>query len=496
MCIDKNDKLLNLVSSKENHKVLRESADPQLDLDSNRVPPRKDTAVIGIVPLTPSQAWYLNAQNYQPNRYSLIRMFEVDRHFDPDRLQQVLIYLWKIHDILRARFIRNSNKWKQIIDGAEQSVPDFRVYNLADISVEDEDLTIEKYMELLRESMHITQGPLMLTAYLNFGLKRPGRLIMIVHHFLVDAISISILIKDLQIAYRQLCEGQAIDLPAKSTSIKEWIELLYEYLLSDEHHKTIDYLLTLPWSKIPSLPLDFPKNFDQNFYYSIDKVTISLTKDETDILSQKVPLVLNTKVENVLLWALTKVISEWIGSKLVEIKVAGNGRKMIPDQKHLDLFRTVGYIVAFRTLLLENIKYADWSQEIILFCKQINSIPNNGYDYFLAASLNNNNQVIRKLQKIRDIKQYLDYSEIVFNYRGSIFEKIEENSELKLVHQSCDFDPRNRKLAKINFAGDITNHCLNIIWEYSNNLYKRETIERLAGKYIYIIKDLVQKLAG
>jgi hypothetical protein len=496
MCIYKDDKLLNSVDSKGNHEVLGKSAKSQPDLDNDLLPQRKGTAVIDVVPLTPAQVWFLNAQKYQPNRYALIRMFEVNRHFDPNRLQQVLNYLWKIHDALRARFIRCSDMWKQIIDGPEQSAPDFRVYNLTDVPVENEGLTIEKYMELLKKSINITQGPLMVTAYLNFGPNRLGRLIMIVHHFLVDAISISILIKDLQTAYRQLCEGHAIDLPKQGTSIKEWIELLYEYLLSDEHHKAIDYLLTLPWGKIPGLPLDFPQNLDQNFNYSTAKVIVSLTEEETIILTQKVTEVLNTKVENVLLWALTKVISEWIGSNLVEITVVGNGRKMIPDQKNLNLFRTVGYLVALRSLLLENIKYVDWSQEIAFFCKQVNSIPNSGYDYFLAASINNNNQIISKLQKIRSIEKYLNSGEIFINYRGSIFEKNKESSELKLVYQGGDGEPHDNRLRKINIVGDIANHCLNLVWEYSYNLYKLETIEKLAEKYINIIKDLVQKLTG
>jgi hypothetical protein len=459
------------------------------------IQPRKGIAITGIVPLTPSQAWFLNIQNYRHNHFNIIRMFEVDRQVNPDRLQQVLNYLWKIHDSLRARFILRGDKWIQIIAGLEQSAPDFRVYNLADVSVEDEGRTIEKYVELLQENINITQGPLMMAAYLNFGPRRPGRLILILHHFLVDAISIAILDKDLQIAYRQLCEGHVIALPEKGASIKKWAELLHEYVLSDEHYKTIDYLLTLPWGEIPDLPLDFPQNRDQNFNYSTVKVTVSLTKEETNILNQKAPLVLNIGVDNVLLWALTKVISRWTGSKLVEITLFGNGRDMIPGQKYLDLSRTVGYLATRRTLLLENIKCADWSQEIVLFCKQIKNIPNYGYDYFLAASLNNDSQVIRKLQKIRNIEKYLNYSEIYLNYRGLIFEN-KASSELKLLHLSdVSVDPQNSRVRNFNICGDITNHCLNIVWEYSYNLYKRETIERLANQYIRIIKDLIRKLA-
>jgi acyl carrier protein len=471
---------------------------PQTGQPTKNRQPRKDAVVTGIVPLTPTQAWYLNIQNYQPDHFNVSRMFEVDNNFAPDKLKQVLIYLWNIHDSLRTRFIRCGKKWEQIIDEPEQSAPDFREYNLADTPIEDEERNVEEYADLLQRSINIMQGPLMLTAYLNFGSKRPGRLILIVHHFLVDGISMATLVKDLQTAYRQLCEGQAIDLPEKGASIKEWAELLHKYVLSDEHLKTIDYLSALPWGEVPGLPLDYPQNHDQNFNNSTTKVTELLTKEETIILNRKAPLVFNTKVDNVLLWALTKVISEWTGNKLVEITLVGNGRDMIPGQKNLDLSRTLGDLATRRTLLLENIKSAEWSQEIVLFCEQIKMIPNNGYDYFLAASFNDDNKVTRKLQKIRNIEKYLNYSEIYLNYRGLIHDENDKSSKLKLARLSCgsDINPQNNRLRNFNILCDITDRCLNIVWEYSYNLYKRETIERLAGKFIQIIKDLIAKLAS
>jgi [acyl-carrier-protein] S-malonyltransferase len=457
--------------------------------------PRKSTAVTGNVPLTPSHGLFLNLKNNRLDHFNIIGIFEVDSHFDTDRLQQVLLYLWEIHDALRARFIRRDGKWMQIIAEPEQSAPDFRVYNLADISTEDADRTIEKYAKLFQENINITQGPLMITAYFSFGPKRPGRLMLIINHLLVDGFSISILIKDLQTAYRQLEEGHAIDLPEKGASIKEWAELLHEYVLSDEHLKAIEYLLTLPWGESHGLPLDYPQNCDQNFNYSSAKVTVSLTKEETLILNRRIPLVLNTGVDNVLLWALSKVIFEWTGSKLVEIVMVDNGRNMIPVQKCLDLSRTVGFLATRQTLLLKNYESADWLREVALFCEQIKRIPNNGCDYFLAASLTKNNQVIKKLSKIRSIEKFLGYSEIQLNYRGSILDN-NESSALKLL-QSYDvsFDPQSDRLRNLNIYCDIFNHCLNIVWEYSYNLYKRETIERLADKYIHIIKDLIHKLA-
>jgi non-ribosomal peptide synthase protein (TIGR01720 family) len=455
---------------------------------------QKKTPVEGMAPLTPLQAWYLNQWDelIQPDRFNISRLLEVDSDFDPAKLQQVLTYLWKIHDILRAHFVRNGVEWRQIIAGPGQSAPDFREYNLTNLPVEDEERIMDEYAELFQGSINLTHGPLMIVAYFNLGPIRPGRLMLIASHLILDGNSITILIKDLQTAYNQLRTGNPIALPESSLSIKEWSELLHEYLLSDQHRKTIDYWLARPWDKIPNVPIDYPQNRGQDLISTSAKIKVSLTEDETHLLSRKVPLVHNLEVENVLLWALTKVISEWSGSKLVEIQTIGNGRDLIPNQKYLNLSRTLGWLATFRTMILENIEFADLFQEIALFCGQIKKIPDNAYGYHLLLAYNNDTHLVKRLKKIRKGEVYL-------NYRGLIDQLgNDEINGFKLLRQFCGFDinQQNNRLYTLYIAGDIINHCLTFVWSFSDRLFRKETVERLAEKYINIIKDFITKLEG
>jgi acyl carrier protein len=364
---------------------------------------QRKNSVEGIVPLTPLQAWYLNQWDelIQPDRFNISRLLEVDSNFNPAKLQQALTHLWEIHDILRAHFVRNRDKWRQIIAGPGQSVPDFREYNLANLPVEDEERTMDEYAELFQGSINLTHGPLLIVAYFNLGPTRPGRLMLIASHLLLDGNSTTILIKDLQTAYNQLREGNPIVLPESSISIKEWSELLQEYILSDCHRKKIDYWLSLPWDKVTYLPIDYPQNRGQGLINTRAEITVSLTEDETNLLTRKVPLMLNLEVENILLWALTKVISEWTGGKLVDIETIGNGHDLIPNQKYLNLSRTLGWISAHRTLILENIESPDLFRELSLFCEKIKKIPNNGYGYHLLLAFNDDAQLVKCLKKIK-----------------------------------------------------------------------------------------------
>jgi non-ribosomal peptide synthase protein (TIGR01720 family) len=455
---------------------------------------RKSLSVEGLIPLTPLQAWYLNQWDelIQPDRRNISRMFEVDGNFDFGSLKQAMAYLWKIHDVLRARFVRHGVKWQQVIDGPDQSPPDYREYNLKNTPIADEEANIDEYAELLQESINITHGPLIIIAYFNFGPQRSGRLMLIASHLLLDGNSITTLIKDLQIAYRQLREGNPIDLPEKSLSIKEWTELLHEYVLSDCHRQTIDYWLALPWGDVSDLPIDYPQNRGQNTLNSIATVTMSLTKEETAILTRKIPLALKIEVENLLLWALTKIISEWTNNKLVEIQMMGNGHDLIPDKKYLNLSRTLGWLATFRSLMLESIKSADLLQEIALFCEQIKKIPDNGYGYFLLTAFNDDEHVTKLLKKVRK-------GEIYLNYRGSIDQvNNDEFYEFKLIRQFCGLNqnPQNNRIYTFGIFGDIINYCLTFNWEYSLNLCRKETVEKLAGKFIRILKNIISKSAG
>src|SRR5262245_2076967 len=76
-----------------------------------------------------------------------------------------------------------------------------------------------------RESLELTDGPLVRAAYFNCG-KDPGRLLIIVHHLAIDIVSWWILLEDLETAYHQLESGHSIELPPKTVSFKAWAKQL------------------------------------------------------------------------------------------------------------------------------------------------------------------------------------------------------------------------------------------------------------------------------
>ena len=62
--------------------------------------------------------------------------------------------------------------------------------------------------------------------WLDLGGTRSGRLLLIAHHLVVDAVSWRILVEDLQTAYAQLGKAQAVDLGPRTSALREWTQAL------------------------------------------------------------------------------------------------------------------------------------------------------------------------------------------------------------------------------------------------------------------------------
>lgn len=81
----------------------------------------------------------------------------------------------------------------------------------------------------MARSLHLSEGPLVQVVWFEMGKGLPDRLLIVVHHLVIDGVSWRIFLEDLQTAYRQAVQGGPIDLPPKTTSFRQWTERLRRY---------------------------------------------------------------------------------------------------------------------------------------------------------------------------------------------------------------------------------------------------------------------------
>ena len=84
----------------------------------------------------------------------------------------------------------------------------------------------------IQGSLSLT-GPLMRAVHYRLP-ERNNRLLLVLHHLVVDAFSWRVLLADLETAYAQVVSGRPIRLPEHSVSYGDWARALASYAESDE----------------------------------------------------------------------------------------------------------------------------------------------------------------------------------------------------------------------------------------------------------------------
>jgi amino acid adenylation domain-containing protein len=281
----------------------------------------EQSLVTGVVPLTPIQHWFFGQNLPEPHHFNQSFLLEVPANLQPELLKQALQKLLYHHDALRLRFVQQEGQWQQynsdVSDGVSLGIAD-----LSDLPQAEQLRTIEARADAAQRTLNLADGPLMRVVLFHLG-NSPGRLLIVIHHLAVDGISWRILLEDLSGAYKQLETGKSIQLPAKTTSFKDWAIRLQDYARSQEYSQ-LDYWLDSMQLPIALLPLDYAAVAQDNTVASSRIVSVYLSGEQTRALLQDVPGAYNTQINDVLLTALVQTFTRWTGSHSLLIDLEGS----------------------------------------------------------------------------------------------------------------------------------------------------------------------------
>ncbi|MFI3155314.1 MAG: amino acid adenylation domain-containing protein [Methylococcaceae bacterium] len=257
--------------------------------------------VVGEVPLTPIQQWFFELDLVNPHHWNQSVLLQSTTRLDSVILQQAILKLVDHHDALRLTFSRQDGGLKAVKQ--KQLAPSFLCVNPDEVLPEQRQQHIATICAEQQRSLNLTKGPLL--AVVLFDSREAGaqRLLWVIHHLAVDAVSWRILLEDLHTVYQQLADGLTVKLPSKTTSFKQWAMQLPEYAKSAAVQKEADYWLSHQQAAL--LPVDYPQG--QNSVASTTAWTVTLTEIETEALLQQVPSVYRTRINDILLTALTQV---------------------------------------------------------------------------------------------------------------------------------------------------------------------------------------------
>ncbi|HBW33510.1 non-ribosomal peptide synthetase [Anabaena sp. FACHB-709] len=433
--------------------------------------------VTGAVQLTPIQCWFFEQELVNQHHFNQVVFLESGEKLQQEVLVAVINKLLLHHDMLRCQF-GEKNFITQRRRGAEREIGEvvelggdvpLVFCDLSGLSGSEQDRVIQEVAGEVQAGLNIGYAPLLRVVHFDLG--EVSRLLIVIHHLVVDGVSWRILLADFQTAYQQALAKQTISLPAKTTSFLTWAEKLYDYARSECLQDELEYWLSNKYQQVKRLPIDYPDGGNQ--VVDVETVTIKLSVEDTQALLTEVSPVYNTQINDVLLTALTATISTWIDNPLVLLDLEGYGRNFPGED--IDISRTVGWFTTIYPCLLSK-ESDDWGELLKGIKEQLRAVPNQGFGYGILRYLDDS----EASQRLRDLPQ----AEISFNYLGQLDLGLEHGKLkwLPLPGITTQDKQQTRRYA-IEIVGFVREGKLQFDWIYSQQQYQQETISQLANNF-------------
>ncbi|MFZ5603823.1 MAG: amino acid adenylation domain-containing protein, partial [Pseudomonadota bacterium] len=443
--------------------------------------------VEGEAPLTPVQQWFLEQDVADAHHFNQSVMLKLDRSVTPDLLRSAWeAVLWQ-HDALRMRYTRQeSGRWLQTFrpsEHAETLLSEvFEVVNLGGLPVALRGEQITQLAGQVQAELSLAKGPLVRALYFDVGRDQPARMLVVIHHLVVDVFSWRILMEDLQTALQQLQKGERVDLGSKTTSFRQWGEALTTLANSAELDADYEF-----WrGQLRHKPLRLPQDLQgKNQVSSVKTVERRLDVSTTKRLLTETSRCYRTEINDLLLTALARSVSAWTGADSVSFDLEGHGREYVADA--IDVSRTVGWFTSIYPVVLQLDAQADLGAHIRAVKEQLRAIPRKGMSFGVLRFLS-------EQPERRQLLNSLAQSQISFNYLGQLDQVLADDALLQQATESTgdELAPAGQRKYLLDISGRVQNGELILAFRYSHSVHQSATIEKLASGLVNELTSIIE----
>ena len=421
--------------------------------------------------LTPIQHWFFDTETPNRQHWNQALVLKPLQLLDPQRLEQALLAVLEHHDALRLSFSKRDAQWH----AEHRAVPQGGV--LMQAQVRDMAHCTALFTDTQR-SLDLEHGPL-LRALLVDGPEGQQRLLIAIHHLVVDGVSWRVLLEDLQTVYRQLNDGQSVSLPAKTSALRDWAARLQAYAGSESLREELSVWQHQLAGPDAALPVARPQGSLRN--RDADTVSVRLDAEHTRQLLQQAPSAYRTQVNDLLLTALARVLCRWSGHACALIQLEGHGRETLFDD--IDLTRSVGWFTSAYPLRLT--PQTGQGDSIKAIKEQLRAVPHKGLGYgvlrYLADDL------------CKQTLAALPSAQITFNYLGQFDQSFGADALFHPLDESAGLahDPDAPLPNELSVDSQVYGGELVLRWTFSRERHDQQSIHELADAYLTELQSLV-----
>jgi non-ribosomal peptide synthase protein (TIGR01720 family) len=398
---------------------------------------------------------------------------------DAAALERALAAVLAQHDSLRLRFRRAPDGWTQAY-AADGTWPLERV-DLAAVADAELAGAMREHGAAAQAGMDLEHGPLARAALFDLGPERPARLLLAVHHLVVDGVSWRALLEDLETAYRKLVRHEPLSLPARTASYRSWAERLADYAGGAPLAEAAFWReVVAPGAA--ALPVDDADG--ANTEGTARAVTVTLDAEQTRALLTEVPRAYHTRVDEVLLAALVQAVGGWAGGGPLLLDLEAHGREELFDG--VDLSRTVGWFTSIYPVRLDVAPGTGPGEALRAVKEQLRRVPRQGIGWGLLRYASPDAEAARALTEA-------PRPQLAFNYLGQFDAGRSADALFRITTETAGparaaANPRTH-LLEVNAA--VADGELRVGWTYGAQVHHEDTIRALVGRFLDALRTVM-----
>jgi amino acid adenylation domain-containing protein/non-ribosomal peptide synthase protein (TIGR01720 family)/FkbM family methyltransferase len=436
--------------------------------------------VIGQIPLSPVQTWYFQSRYGTRHHYNQSVLLSSGEPLSQAGLKAVLNKIMSHHDALRMVFRRDADEWIQINQGEELRC------ELEVIALTNE-IGFRDHCDRIQAGLNLENGPLFKAALfrdMTASSPRPDRLLLVIHHLVMDAVSWRILLEDLSVLYDKYKSGMSLDLPLKTDSFRYWQSRQVEYAGSAELQKERTYWDLVEAACCDASPLPADNFKGSNLIKDINQCSFWLDEAMTGKLLTQCHNAYGTGINDILLTALGMSFAEVFGIWKVPVRLEGHGREYLGTDT--DISRTVGWFTILYPVLLDMSYAEDMSRQLIEVKECLHRVPNKGIGYGIL--------------RYSGGAEYTFDPAVNFNYLGDFGTGVEQTGTDTIFAFSGDYQGTTIAMDKprdsmLDISGIVAGNRLKCSVEFSREQYSPDKVERLAQSFKRKLEELIDRLS-
>ncbi|MEO5562925.1 MAG: amino acid adenylation domain-containing protein, partial [Chitinophagaceae bacterium] len=203
--------------------------------------------------LTPIQQWFFDSPTINKHHYNQAVMLTFPERLTPEMAAAIFNKIQTHHDALRMIFP----------GGAIEILPETKEPSLSALieihdlrNNKDPDDVIPGICDQIQASIDLSTGPLMKLGL--FQLTNGSKLLIVIHHLVIDGISWRVLFEDIEALYQQIKRKLPLTLPLKTDPFQSWSRQLLQYSRTKEFQRNKNYWKYLLDQTIIPITRDYP----------------------------------------------------------------------------------------------------------------------------------------------------------------------------------------------------------------------------------------------